>query len=74
MIAHLDQQRAVPEHFWQRSGAAGDDGHAGAHGLEGREPEALVAGGIGQDGRSVEQSGEIPGLDPPGADDPPASR
>ena len=49
----VDQQRAVAEHLGQRAGPGGHDGHAGPHGLERREPESLVARGVGQHVRAA---------------------
>src|SRR5271154_5863763 len=54
-VIGFDQQCTVPEHLGQRADTGGHDGYPGPHGLEGREAEALVAGGKGEHARTLEQ-------------------
>ena len=49
-VPGLDEDGAVGHHFGHRSGGGGDDRHPHRHGLERREPEALVDGRVGQQG------------------------
>ena len=68
-VAHVDEGGRVAEHLGQRTGAGGDDGHAGGHRLERREAEAFVDRRVGEHGRGVQQSGQRPVVDPAGPDD-----
>ena len=65
MIARVDQHCAVAEHLGQRARPCRHHGHTGPHGLQRREPEALVEGGEGQHAGPREQA-------PPGRSPPPS--